>query len=75
MLLHRKPLSHLILKIMKNLISSIAFITLFCSLTSCTAEDIQAENTIQNQISISAKDGVIDPPPPIKGNTPPPVYP
>lgn len=69
MLLHRKQLSHLILKIMKNLISSIAFITLFCSLTSCTVEDMPTNSSVVNQTSISAKDGDIVPPiviPPIK---------
>ena len=62
MLLHRKLLSHLILKIMKTILYSIAFITLFCSLTSCTAEEMPNDNNIKNQTSISNKDGDIIPP-------------
>ena len=71
MLLHRKLLSHLILKIMKNLISSIAFITLFCSLTSCTVEEMPSNSLVVNQTSISAKDGDIVPPPIIPNNPKP----
>ena len=54
---------------MKTILYSIAFITLFCSLTSCTVEEMPSNSLVVNQTSISAKDGDIDPPP-IKGSTP-----
>lgn len=47
---------------MKNLISSIVFITLLNLLTSCTAEEMQAGSTTENHITILAKYGDIDPP-------------
>lgn len=55
-------MSYLILKIMKNLILFIACISLFSSLTSCTAEDLPSKNPVKNQTSVSGKDGDIDPP-------------
>lgn len=62
MSLHRKLLSYLILKTMKKLIYSIAFLTLATILTSCTADEMPSSKLIENQIATSAKDGDIVPP-------------
>ena len=72
MLLHRKLLSYLILKTMKKLIYSIAFLTLATTLTSCTADEMPSSKLIENQIATSAKDGDIVPP---KDTPPPPPNP
>ena len=61
MLLHRKLLSYLILKIMKKLIYSSAFLTLATTLTSCTADELPITNPIKNQLT-AAKDGDTIPP-------------
>lgn len=47
---------------MKTILYSIAFITLFSFLTSCTAEEMPNDSNIKNQTSISNKDGDIIPP-------------
>ena len=47
---------------MKTILYSIAFITLFCSLTSCTVEEMPSNSLVVNQTSISTKEGDIDPP-------------
>ena len=48
---------------MKKLIYSIAFLTLVITLTSCTVDELPTNNPNVNQISTSAKEGDIDPPP------------
>ena len=56
---------------MKTILYSIAFIILFCSLTSCTVEEMPNDSNIKNQNSISAKEGDIVPPPIIPNNPKP----
>lgn len=58
--LHRKPLSYLILKIMKKIFFSIAIITLCTTFNSCTADEMEPEKT---QTTVTAGDTDIVPPP------------
>jgi hypothetical protein len=64
-------MSYLILKNMKKVICSIAFLTLVTTISSCTADELPSNNPTENQIATSAKEGDIDPP--LKTPPPPPT--
>ena len=55
---------------MKNLLYSFAFITLCCSLTSCTADEIKTDNALKIENTPSVNIVEIDPP--IRTLPPPP---
>lgn len=57
--LHRKPLSYLILKLMKSLIYVFGIITLLATFSSCTAEKLETKN---NSANASGNISEIDPP-------------